>query len=116
LHFREHENTTAAREKQIRNEADLRNIFDLIFHPLDPLFNIGKLLLSVDGQTWQCYPVVCTSTADYFENIHLHSIKQPHADVWKAPKLLFGGGYLSLWQLRDDQLHFQLMILVTQGN
>jgi len=91
-------------------------VFKLIFRPLDVLFNTGKLMLCADGQMRQCYPVICAWTADYFENIHLHSIKQPHCPVCEAPKSSFGEGNSSSWLLRDYRLYFQRMILATQGD
>jgi len=69
-----------------------------------------------DGRMQQCYPVICAWMADYFENIHLHSIKQPHCPVCEAPKSSFGEGNSSSWQLRAYQLYFQKMILATQGD
>jgi hypothetical protein len=73
-------------------------------------------MLSADGWMRQCYPVISAWTADYFENIHLHLVKQPHCPVCKAPKSLFGEGNSSLWQLRDYRLYFQKIILATQGD
>jgi len=63
------------KEQQIHNQEILRKVFELIFRPLDVLFNTGKLLLCVDGRMRQCYPVIRARTADYFKNIYLHSIK-----------------------------------------
>jgi len=54
--------------------------------------------------------------ADYFENIHLHSIKQPNRPECEAPKSSFGEGNSLSWQLRDYWLFFQKMILATQGD
>jgi len=76
-------------------------------------FNTAQLMLSVDGRMRQCHPVICAWTADYFENIHLHSVKQPHCPVCEAPKFLFGEWNSSLWQLRDNRQYCQKMILVT---
>jgi hypothetical protein len=73
-------------------------------------------MLCADGWLWQCYPVICAWTADYFENIHLHSIKQPHCPVCEAPKSSFGERNSLSWQLRDYQLYFQKMILATQAD
>ena len=73
-------------------------------------------MLCADGRMWQCYPVICAWTADYFENIHLHSIKQPHCPVFEAPRSSFGEGNSSSWQLRDYLLYFQKMILATTGD
>jgi len=90
-------------------------VIKLIFCPLDAHFNCRKLMLCVDGRMRQCYPVICAWTADCFEHIHFHSIKQPHCPVCKATKSSFGEGNWSSWQLRDYRLYFQKMILVTQG-
>jgi hypothetical protein len=73
-------------------------------------------MLCADSQMRQWYPIICAWTADYFENIHLHSIKQPHCPVCEAPKSSFGEGNSSSWQLRDYRLYFQKMIHVTQGD
>ena len=73
-------------------------------------------MLCTDGWMWQCYPVICAWMADYFENIHLHSIKQPHCPVCEEPKLSFGEGNSSSWRLRDYRLYFKIMILATQGD
>jgi len=61
-------------------------------------------MLCADGRMRQCYHVICAWTADYFENIHLHSIKQPYYPACEAPKLLFGEGNSLLWQLKDYRL------------
>jgi hypothetical protein len=108
--------TTAMKEQQIHNREVLRMVFELIVSPLDELFNSGKLMLCADGRMRQCYPVICAWTADYFENIHLHSIKQPHCPVCEAPKSSFGEGNSSSWQLRDYRLYLQKMILTTPGD
>jgi len=102
------------KELQIHNREVLRKVIELIFHPLESLFNTGKLMLCADGWMRQCYPVICAWTADYFENIDLHSIKQPYCPLWEALKSSFGEGNSSSWQLRDYQLYFHKMILTTQ--
>ena len=104
------------KEQHIHNPEVLRKVYEVLFRPLDALFNTGKLMLCVDGRMRQWYPVICAWTADYFENIHLHSIKQPHCPVCEAPKLSFGEWNSSSWQLRDYRLYFQTMILATQGD
>jgi len=104
------------KEQQIHNREVLRKIFELTFCPLDALLTPGKLILCADSRMRQCYPVICAWMADYFENIHLHSIKQPHCPVSEALKSSFGEGNSSSWQLRDYRLYFQKMILATQGD
>jgi len=91
-HFITHGKTTTMKELQIHNREVLRKVIELIFHPLDALFNTGKLMLCADGGMRQCYPVICAWTADYFENIDLHSIKQPYCPVCEALKSSFGEG------------------------
>jgi len=115
-HFKGLGTTTGVKEQQIHNREVLRKVFELIFRPLDALFNTGKLMLCVDGRMRQCYPVICAWTADYFENIHLHSIKQPHCPGCEAPISSFGEGNSLSWQLRDYRLYFKKMILGTQGD
>jgi len=91
-------------------------VFELNFRRLDTLFNSGKLMLCADDRMRQCYPVICAWMADYFENIHLHSIKQPHCPVCEGPKWSLGEGNSLWWQLRDDRLYFQKMTLATHGD
>jgi len=77
-HFKEPGQCTALKEQQILNQEGLTNIFQLIFSPLDMLFNAGKFMLCADSWTGEIYLDICEWTVDYFENIHLHSIIQPH--------------------------------------
>jgi hypothetical protein len=96
-----HGKTTAVKDQQIYNREVLRKVFELIFCPLDVLFNTGKLVLAVDGQMQQSYPVIWAWMADYFENIHLHSNNQPQCPVYEALKSSFGKWTSSAWQLRE---------------
>jgi len=73
-------------------------------------------MLCADSRMRQCYPVNCAYTADYFKNIHLHSIRQPHCPVCEAPKSSIGEANWSLLQLRDCRLYFQKIILATRGD
>lgn len=107
---------TAMKKQQTYNWESSRKVFKLIFRHLKVLVNNGKLMICVDSQMQQCYPVICTWTANYCENIHLHSFQQPpHCSVYKAPPSLFGEGNSWSWQLRDYWIYFQKMILPTQG-
>jgi len=115
-HFKEHGKPTAVKEHQIHNAQVLRKVFELIFRPLDTLFNTGKLMHCADCRMRQCNPVICPCTADYFENIWLHSINHPHHTLCKAPKLSFGETNSSSWQLRDYWQYFQYILLPTEGN
>ena len=100
----------------MHNGEVLRKVSELVFCALDVLFNTGKLMLCVDGQMGQCYPVICASMADCFKNIHLHLIKQPHCPMCKAPKSSCGEWNSLSLQLRDYRLYFQKIILATQGD
>ena len=66
------------------------------FCPFDGLAHTGRLMLCAGGRMRQCHQGICAWMADYFENIHLHSINQPHCPVSEAPKSSFGEGN-SLW-------------------
>jgi len=115
-HFKGHRKTTAVKEQQIHNQEVLRKVFKLIFSPLDARFNTRTLWVWVDGRMRQCYPFICSWTAEYFEAIRIQSIQQPHSHVCKAPILPFAEGNSSSWQLRDHRLYFQKMIVATQGD
>jgi hypothetical protein len=71
-YFKGHGKTTALKEQQIHNREVIRKVYELIFCPLNALFNTGKLMLCAHGRMRQCYPVICAWPADYFENMHLH--------------------------------------------
>jgi hypothetical protein len=93
--------TPAMKEQQSHIQEGGRKLFEHIVHPFDALLNTGKLMLCLDGQMRQWHPDICAWTADYFENIHLHSIKQPHYLVCIAPKSAFGEENSSSSQLGD---------------
>jgi len=57
-HCQEPGNITAVKEQQIHNLVVLSKVFELVFRPLDALFNTGTLMLRVDGQIRQCYQVI----------------------------------------------------------
>jgi len=111
--FRGHGTTTAMKAQQIYIQEVLRKVFECIFCPLNAVLNAGKLRLCVDGRMRQCYPVICTWMADYFENIHFYLIKPTHCPVCEAPKLSVGKVSSSSWQLWDYWLYFQQMVLGT---
>jgi len=114
-HSEGHGKTTAMKEQQIHNCEVSRNVFGLISRPLDTLCNTEKLMLCADGRMRQCHPVICAWTADYFKNLHLHSITQPHCPVCDPLKSPVGEGNSLSWQSRDYQIYFQKSILTNQG-
>jgi len=89
-HFKGHGKTTAVKERQINNQEVLTNDFELSSCPLDVPFNTGQLMLCAGSWMRQRYHVICSWTADYFRNIHLHSINQPDCPLCEAPKWSFG--------------------------
>ena len=94
-------------KQQIHNREVVWKVFGRILCPLDSLFHDRHLTLRAVRGIWQCYLVICALMADYFENIHLHSIKQPDCPECNAPESLFGAGNSLSWQLRGYQLYFQ---------
>jgi len=90
--FKGHGKRTAIKEQHIPKQEVLRMVLKVIFCPLHAVIHSGKRMLCVDGRMRQCFPVICAWMADYFKNIHLHLIKQPHCPVCEAPKS-------SSWQL-----------------
>jgi len=115
-HFKRHWKTTAMKAQQIHNREVWRKVLALIFCPLDALFNTGKLTLCADGQMCQCNPGICAWTAEYLENVSLHSIEHPHWPVCEAPTSSFGERNSSWLHLRDCRPCFQKMKLVTPGD
>lgn len=73
-HFKSHANTTAVNKQQIHNPVVLRWAFNLILCPLNVLFNICNLMLSVDSWMSKRNSVISAWMADYFKNIHWHLI------------------------------------------
>jgi hypothetical protein len=54
--------------------------------------------------------------ADYIENIDMYMSMQLHCPRWTALQLWFGEGNLLPCQLKDYELYFQQMTLMTQGD
>jgi len=96
-HLKGHGDTTAMKGQQINMLQVLRKAFERIFHPLDQLFVTGSHMGCLDGPMRQCYPVICAWTAGYFENIQLHSIKQPQCLAYETPISSFGDGNSLSW-------------------
>jgi hypothetical protein len=89
--------TATIKKQQEYNWEVLRQVFEIIFHPFDAVFEKGKPMLCAYGKMSQFFPIICAWTANYFENIHLHAIKQPGCLVCEALKSLFGEGNQSTW-------------------
>jgi len=115
-HFQGDGKITAMQRRKVHNLEVWRKVFERIFCRLKVHLNTGKVMLCANGWMLQCYPVICAWTADYFEIIHLHSIKQPICSVRKALKLSFGDWNSSSLNVRDYRLYSQKMILATQGD
>jgi hypothetical protein len=49
-----HGQTTAVKEQQIQNEENLKNLFVLMFLPLDALFNTAMIMLCGGSRMRQC--------------------------------------------------------------
>ena len=72
--------------QQDYNREVLRKVFEIIFTPLNNLFERGKNMLCSDGRVRKCFPSIYVWTADYVENVNLHSIKSALCHVCEAPK------------------------------
>jgi hypothetical protein len=88
----------------------------MIFTPLDALVERGKRMLCSDGYVRQCFPIICGWTADYSENINLHSIQSGFCQVCEAPKSSFGSAISSSFPLRDYPSYFQQLIQATSSS
>jgi hypothetical protein len=100
-HFKEHGKTTAVEENKVHIQDGLGIVFEHIFLSFDVNFHITKLFLGADGWMGQCCHAISAWMADYFENIHLHSLKKPYYLVCNTQKSSFGEGNSLLWHLRD---------------
>jgi len=103
------------KDPQIQNGEVSRKNFEIILYPLHTQFKSGKLMLCVDSCIQHFHYVISAWIANYFENIHLHEIKKPRWPVCKARKYSCGEGNSMSWQLSDNCLCLQKMILATQG-
>ena len=88
-HFKGHRNSGVKKEQQVHDREVLRNVIERNSCPVDACFNTGDLMLCAEGLMGQCYPVIFSWLAAYFENIHSHSIKQPQCPACEASKLWF---------------------------
>ena len=99
--------------QQDYNREVLRKVFEIIFTPLNNLFERGKHMLCSDGRVRKCFPIICAWTADYVENVNLHSIKSGLCHVCEAPKSSFGSTISSPAPLRDYPGYFRKLIEAT---
>jgi hypothetical protein len=105
--------TQALKQQQDYNREVLRSIFELIFTRLDEVSEHGRHMLCSDGYTRLCFPVICAWTADYSENINLHSIQSGHCHVCEAPKASFGSAASSPAPRRNFADYFLKLITAT---
>ena len=99
--------------QQDYNREVLRKVFEIIFTPLNNLFERGKHMLCSDGSVRKCFPIICAWTADYVENGNLHAIKSGLCHVCEAPKSSFGSTISSPAPLRDYPGYFQKLVEAT---
>ena len=99
--------------QQDYNRDVLRKVFEIIFTPLNNLFERGKPMLCSDGRVRKCFPIIYVWTADYVENVNLHSIKSGLCHVCKAPKSSFGSTISSPTPLRNYPRYFRKLIVAT---
>ena len=99
--------------QQDYNREVLRKVFEIIFTPLNNLFERGKHMLCSDGRVRKCFPIICAWTADYAENVNLHSIKSGLCHIYEGPKSSFGSTISSPAPLRHYLGYFQKLIEAT---
>lgn len=108
--FRGPGKTAETKAQQDYNREVLRQVFEKLFTPLNDLFHTGKRMICSDGQVRHCFPVICGWTADYFENVNLHSIQSGFCHVCEAPKSSFGSTISAPAPYRDYPDYFQRLI------
>ena len=70
-------------------------------------------MLCSDGGVRKCFPIICAWTADYFENVNLHSIKSGLYHAYEAPKSSFESTISSPTPLTDYPEYFRKLIEAT---
>ena len=101
------EKSSELKAQQDYNREVLRKVFEIIFTPLNNLFKRGKHMLCSDGRVRKCFPIICVWTADYVENVNLHSIKSGLCHVCEAPKSSFESTISSPATPRDYSGYFR---------
>ena len=56
------------------NADTLRDVFTLIFAPLQDLAHDGVPIDCTDGKVWRCFPILTAWIADHMENVALYGI------------------------------------------
>jgi hypothetical protein len=104
------------KEQQSHNQEGVRKIFQIVFRPLDMLFNTSKLMFCVHSRMRESYPTIWAWTAHYFEDIHLQSIQLLHCTLCIALKSSCGEQNSSSWKLQVTWLYSHMIILAPQGD
>jgi len=60
-------------QRQINTDT-LRDVFELIFAPLEDRAHDGVPIDCADGKVWRCFPILAVWIADHMENDALHGI------------------------------------------
>jgi len=86
------------------NADTLRDVFELIFAPLqDPVHN-GVPIDCADGKVQRCFPILATWIADHMENIALYGINSNVCPRCEVPEVELGTN-MKVYPVRDYAIY-----------
>jgi len=91
------------RQRQI-NADTLRDVFELIFAPLQDPAHDRVPIHCPDGKVRRCFPILAAWIADHMENVALHGIKSKICPRCKVPAVKLGTN-LKIYPVRDYAIY-----------
>jgi len=76
-------------QRQIKADT-LRDVFELIFAPLQDLAHDGLPIDCAEGKLRRCFPILAAWIADHMDNVALHGIKSNVCPRCEVPAVKLG--------------------------
>ena len=90
-------------QRQI-NADTLRDVFELIFAPLQDPAHDGVPIDCADGKVRRCFPILAAWIADHMENVALHGIKSNVCPRCEVPAVELGTN-MKVYPVRDYAIY-----------
>jgi len=90
-------------QRQI-NADTLRDVFELIFAPLQDPAHDGVPIDCADGKVRRCFPILAAWIADHMENVALHGIKSNICPRCEVPAVELGTN-MKVYPVRDYAIY-----------
>jgi len=90
-------------QRQI-NADTLRDVFKLLFAPLQDRAHDGIPIDCTDGKVWRCFPILATWIADHMENVALHGTKSNVCPRCEVPAVELGTN-MKVYPVRDYTIY-----------